>query len=55
MHRYLRRRLQRIQHGEIDPSFIISHRLPLDAALEAYDMFFKKHDECLKVVLKPAA
>jgi threonine dehydrogenase-like Zn-dependent dehydrogenase len=53
VHRYLRPLLARIEAGEIDPSFIISHRLPLDAAPEAYDMFFKKNDECLKVVLKP--
>jgi threonine dehydrogenase-like Zn-dependent dehydrogenase len=55
VHRYLQPLLERIQAGDIDPSFIISHRLPLNAAPEAYDMFFKKHDECLKVVLKPAA
>jgi threonine dehydrogenase-like Zn-dependent dehydrogenase len=53
VHRYLRPLLARIEAGEIDPAFIISHRLPLDAAPEAYDMFFKKNDECLKVVLKP--
>ena len=55
VHRYLQPLLARIQAREIDPSFIISHRLPLDAAPEAYDMFSKKHDECLKVVLSPVA
>jgi threonine dehydrogenase-like Zn-dependent dehydrogenase len=55
VHRYLRPLLDRIRAGEIDPSFIISHRLPLEAAPDAYDMFFKKQDECLKVVLKLAA
>jgi len=54
VHRYLQPLLARIQAGEIDPSFIISHRLPLDAAPDAYEMFSKKTDECLKVILKPA-
>jgi threonine dehydrogenase-like Zn-dependent dehydrogenase len=52
VHRYLRPLLQRIQNGEIDPSFIITHRLPLEDAPRAYEMFTNKQDECLKVVLK---
>ncbi|MEZ0229290.1 MAG: zinc-dependent alcohol dehydrogenase [Planctomycetota bacterium] len=51
--RYLPELLQRIESGEIDPSFIISHRLSLDEAPSAYDMFLNKQDECTKVVLKP--
>jgi len=51
--RYLRPLLERIQEGEIDPSFIITHRLPLDEAAHGYDIFKHKEDECLKVVLKP--
>jgi len=39
--------------GEIDPTFVISHRLPLEAAPEAYRMFRDKQDKCTKVVLKP--
>ena len=50
--RYMRPLLQRIQNGEIDPSFIITHRLPLDRAAEGFDLFMNKEDECLKVVLK---
>jgi threonine dehydrogenase-like Zn-dependent dehydrogenase len=50
--RYMRPLLQRIQQGEIDPSFIITHRLPLDRAADGYEMFKNKEDECLKVVLK---
>jgi threonine dehydrogenase-like Zn-dependent dehydrogenase len=53
--RYMRPLLERIARAEIDPSFIITHRLPLDAAPDAYRMFRDKEDECLKVVLKPAA
>ncbi len=53
VHRYLRPLLQRIEAGEIDPSFVISHRLSLSEAPAAFDMFVNKEDECLKVVLKP--
>jgi threonine dehydrogenase-like Zn-dependent dehydrogenase len=53
VHRYLRPLLERIQRGEIDPSFVITHRLPLDAAPEGYELFKNKQDECVKVVLKP--
>ena len=45
--------LERIQKGEIDPSFVITHRMSLDEAPEGYDMFVNKEDDCLKVVLKP--
>ncbi len=51
--RYMKPLLERIQKGEIDPSFIITHTMPLDQAPEAYRMFRDKQDECLKVVLKP--
>ena len=51
--RYMKPLLERIQKGEIDPSFVITHRLPLDEAPRGYDMFLNKADDCLKVVLKP--
>jgi threonine dehydrogenase-like Zn-dependent dehydrogenase len=50
---YLKPLLDRIQQGEIDPSFVITHRLPLDEAAAAYAMFRDRKDECIKVVLKP--
>src|SRR5882672_3403154 len=53
MMRYMRPLLDRIERGEIDPSFVITHRLPLDAAPEGYKMFRDKEDGCIKVVLKP--
>jgi threonine dehydrogenase-like Zn-dependent dehydrogenase len=53
VHRYLRPLLQRIENGEIDPSFIITHRLPLDEAPRGYELFKNKRDDCLKVVLTP--
>ncbi|MCO5168494.1 MAG: glutathione-dependent formaldehyde dehydrogenase [Planctomycetes bacterium] len=51
--RYMRPLLERVQNGDIDPTFIISHRLSLDEAPGAYDMFLRKQDECTKVVLRP--
>jgi threonine dehydrogenase-like Zn-dependent dehydrogenase len=53
VHPYLPRLLKHIQDGDIDPSFIITHRLRLDDAPGAYDTFQRKQDECIKVVLKP--
>jgi threonine dehydrogenase-like Zn-dependent dehydrogenase len=50
--RYLKPLLERIERGEIDPSFVITHRLRLDQAAEGYDMFLNKRDGCEKVVLK---
>jgi threonine dehydrogenase-like Zn-dependent dehydrogenase len=54
VHRYLRPLLERIQRGEIDPSFVITHRLPLSEAPRGYEMFLNKSDGCEKVVLKAA-
>ena len=51
--RYHRQLLERIQKGEIDSTFIITHRMRLDEAPHAYQIFNDKQDECMKVVLKP--
>ncbi|HZU24517.1 MAG TPA: zinc-dependent alcohol dehydrogenase [Bryobacteraceae bacterium] len=53
MHRYMKPLLDRIEAGEIDPSFIITHRVRLDDAPSMYRTFRDKQDECVKVVLKP--
>jgi threonine dehydrogenase-like Zn-dependent dehydrogenase len=53
VHRYLRPLLKRIEDGEIDPSFVVTHRLSLNQAPEGYQMFNNKEDGCIKVVLKP--
>jgi threonine dehydrogenase-like Zn-dependent dehydrogenase len=53
VHRYLQPLLERVQKGDIDPSFVISHTLPLEEAPRAYEMFRDKKDHCTKVVLKP--
>ena len=44
--------LERIQKGEIDPTKVITHRLPLADAAKGYEMFLNKEDGCEKVVLK---
>jgi threonine dehydrogenase-like Zn-dependent dehydrogenase len=53
VHRYMRPLLQRIERGEIDPSYVITHRMKLDQAPQGYDMFVNKEDECMKGVLTP--
>ena len=50
--RYMRPLLERIQNGEIDPSFVITHTMPLADAPHGYDIFKNKLDNCEKVVLK---
>lgn len=45
--------LRRIEQGEIDPSFVITHTVPLEQGPEMYQVFRDKRDSCVKVVLKP--
>ena len=52
--RYMRPLLDRIQNGDIDPSFVITHRLPLAEAARGYDLFASHVEGCEKVVLKAA-
>ena len=51
--RYMRPLLERIERGAIDPSFVITHRPPLADAPHAYDIFKRKEDNCIKIVLRP--
>jgi threonine dehydrogenase-like Zn-dependent dehydrogenase len=53
MQRYMKPLLKKIEAGEIDPSFVITHRIRLADAPEAYKTFRDKKDGCIKVVLKP--
>jgi threonine dehydrogenase-like Zn-dependent dehydrogenase len=53
VHRYLEPLLERIERAEIDPSFIITHRIGLDEVPEAYRTFRNKQDGCVKVVIRP--
>ncbi|CAA0096666.1 putative zinc-binding alcohol dehydrogenase [Starkeya nomas] len=50
---YLPMLLERIEKGEIDPSFVITHRASLDEGPELYKTFRDKQDGCIKVVLNP--
>jgi threonine dehydrogenase-like Zn-dependent dehydrogenase len=53
VHRYLRPLLDRVERGDIDPSFVITHRMRLEDAPRGYETFLNKEDECVKVVLRP--
>jgi threonine dehydrogenase-like Zn-dependent dehydrogenase len=53
VHRYLKPLYEHIREGRIDPSFVVTHRLGLDLAPDAFETFKHKQDECVKVVLKP--
>ena len=52
-HKYMPLLLDKIQAGEIDPSFVITHKVSLDDAPHAYKTFQQRDDGCIKVVLKP--
>jgi len=51
--RYMRPLLERIENGDIDPSFVVTHRMSLEDAPLGYDIFKNKKDNCIKIVLKP--
>ena len=51
--KYLPILMDRIEKGEIDPSFVITHRAPLEQGPDLYKTFRDKQDQCIKVVLKP--
>jgi threonine dehydrogenase-like Zn-dependent dehydrogenase len=54
VHKYVPILLDRIRKGEIDPSFVVTHRLPLSEAPHGYKIFKEKKDGCIKVVLDPS-
>lgn len=51
--KYMPELLGRIERGEIDPTFLITHRLALEEAPRGYEIFRNKEENCVKVVLKP--
>lgn len=51
--RYLEPLLEKVVSGEIDPTFVITHRAGLDAGPDLYKSFRDKTDGCIKVVMKP--
>ena len=50
---YIKPLYERVKNGDIDPSFVVTHRVELGLAPDAYETFKHKRDECVKVVLKP--
>jgi len=55
VHRFVPELLDSIRQGKIDPSFVVTHRIPLTEAARGYDLFREKRDGCIKIVLDPAA
>jgi threonine dehydrogenase-like Zn-dependent dehydrogenase len=53
VHRYLDTLMELVLHGKIDPTFVITHRLPLEEAAHGYEIFRDKKDNCIKIVLIP--
>jgi threonine dehydrogenase-like Zn-dependent dehydrogenase len=53
VHKYLPKLMQHIENGDIDPSFVVTHRMKLEEAPHGYQIFRDKQDKCIKVVLKP--
>lgn len=51
--KYMHLLLQLILDGKLDPSFVITHQLPLEQAAYGYQIFQQKQDNCIKVVLRP--
>jgi threonine dehydrogenase-like Zn-dependent dehydrogenase len=55
VHKYVPKLLDLVRQGKIDPSFVVTHRIPLSEAAYGYHIFREKRDGCIKVVLDPAA
>jgi len=55
VHSFVPELLDHIRAGRLDPSFVVTHRVPLSEAPHAYHLFREKRDGCIKVVLDPAA
>jgi threonine dehydrogenase-like Zn-dependent dehydrogenase len=54
VHRYVPELLDAVRNGRIDPSFVVTHRIPLSQAPHGYHIFREKMDQCVKVVLDPS-
>jgi threonine dehydrogenase-like Zn-dependent dehydrogenase len=51
--RYWKKLLEHIERGDIDPSFVITHRMRLEDAPHGFDIFTNKEEDCIKIVMKP--
>jgi threonine dehydrogenase-like Zn-dependent dehydrogenase len=54
VHKYWKDLLEKVKRGELDPSIVVTHRLPLTQAAEAYQIFNDKQDNVIKVILSPS-
>jgi threonine dehydrogenase-like Zn-dependent dehydrogenase len=52
--RYFKPLLDRIAAGDIDPSFVVTHRMKLSDAPAGFDLFNRKQDGCIKIVMRPS-
>lgn len=51
--RYMKRLFDYVEQGDLDPAKLITHDLPLEEGVRAYDMFKNKQDNCIRVALRP--
>jgi threonine dehydrogenase-like Zn-dependent dehydrogenase len=51
--RYMGDMIRHVQAGELDPSFLLTHRMPLEESPRGYEMFKKKQDRCLRAAFTP--
>ena len=52
-HKYLDRMIEHVERGEVDPAMVVTHRMSLEEAPRAFELFKHKHDRCVRVVLTP--
>ncbi|HVK84774.1 MAG TPA: zinc-dependent alcohol dehydrogenase [Kofleriaceae bacterium] len=52
VHRYMKPLLDRIERGELDPTFLVTHHMNLNDAPKGYDMLMRKQDDVMKIVLR---
>ncbi len=50
---YIPRLYKMLKKGKLDPSDIITHRIPLEEAVRGYELFNERKEGCIKVILKP--
>ena len=51
--RYMPRMLEHVQKGELDPSFLLTHRMPLEEGPRGYELFKEKEDGCVRAAFAP--
>jgi threonine dehydrogenase-like Zn-dependent dehydrogenase len=51
--KYIPQLLEYVQNGQVDPSFLVTHKMGLEQGQEGYDMFTQKTDNCMRVVFAP--